>query len=139
MRCGVLPEYLCNGTCPGVTFSSDTKGVVYSQSILIERISLVGVVIKMNIRKALIIAYDIQSTKYRRQVFNMIKPWRIDGQKSFHECLMNKMETEKLFNQIMSGLDKSNDSLLMAWCEPHRQVLFRGEKRISENNLIYIN
>ena len=81
---------------------------------------------RSKIRQPIIIAYDISDHKARAKVFNIMKSWRIDGQKSVHECCLKQREAEELFLQIAEYLNRATDSLLMVWLEPRRNVLHRG-------------
>jgi len=74
----------------------------------------------------IVVAYDITSDKTRRKVYKTLKAWRLDGQKSVHECQLRNAEAEDLFLQINDSLNQDTDSLMMAWLEGHRRVLHRG-------------
>jgi len=37
-------------------------------------------------RKPIIVAYDISNNKVRSKALKIVKEWRLDGQKSVHEC-----------------------------------------------------
>ena len=91
----------------------------------------------MKTPKPLIIAYDISENRIRNQVFNLLKQWRLDGQKSVHECQMTTFEAKKLFNKIKNLIDEQKDFLLMAWLTPNRAILTCGKrkKRITDNLL----
>jgi len=73
-----------------------------------------------------IIAYDISQHKPRKKVLKILKEWRLDGQKSVHECCLTKRSAEELFLQITSEIDTKTDHLIMAWVEPRRKILARG-------------
>lgn len=66
-------------------------------------------------RKPAVIAYDISSSRRRRRVHKRLLAWRIDGQKSVHECLLNQREAEELYAQLMDLIDPDSDHLLLAW------------------------
>ena len=87
--------------------------------------------------KPIIVSYDISKNKVRTKIRKIISEWRLDGQKSVHECLLDKSQAEELFLQLSEHLNKKTDLLLMAWLEPHRSVLTRGlgNNRISGNIL----
>ncbi len=69
-------------------------------------------------RKPAIIAYDIANPLRRRRVFKRLQAWRIDGQKSVHECLLNEREAEELYAQLLDLIDRDADHLLLAWLSP---------------------
>jgi len=77
--------------------------------------------------RPVVFAYDIHKNKTRNKVFKILKEWRLDGQKSVHECRLSKKEAEELFIQISSAIDTSTDSLIMTWVDPYRKVLARGK------------
>ena len=83
----------------------------------------------MSLRRPVIVAYDISKNKIRARILKTIKEWRLEGQKSVHECRLKQREAEELFLQLSGPLDKKTDSLLMIWLETHRPVLCRGTGR----------
>jgi len=89
--------------------------------------------------RKIIIAYDISKNKTRYRVHRILKSWRIDGQKSVHECYLNLNQAQELFIQLSRDLNPKTDSLMMAWIETHRKVLFRGVgKEAVQNDLFHI-
>ncbi len=80
-------------------------------------------------RRPVVIAYDISSNRRRRRVRRLLHRWRLDGQKSVHECLLSLREAEELYLQIMELIDPKTDRLLLAWLHPHGPVLARGVGR----------
>ncbi|MEZ4529140.1 MAG: CRISPR-associated endonuclease Cas2 [Desulfobacterales bacterium] len=76
--------------------------------------------------RKIVIAYDISRHKTRRMVHKILKSWPIDGQKSVHECWLEQMQAQELFIQLEQDIDAKTDSLMMAWLEPRRAVLYRG-------------
>jgi len=89
----------------------------------------------MNKYRKIIISYDISDNKIRRSAFKILKNWRIDGQKSVHECLLKKNQAIELFLQLNEPLNQSTDKLMMAWLDSHRKILYRGcgKSNINEN------
>lgn len=75
---------------------------------------------------SVIIAYDIRSNKTRRSVLKILREWRLDGQKSVHECRLTKPKAEELFVQLGSSIHAQDDSLLLARINTRRKVLTRG-------------
>ncbi len=80
----------------------------------------------MSLPRCLLFAYDISKDKTRRKVFQVLKQWRLGGQKSVHECRLRKKQAEELYLQLNEKLDQDTDSLMLAWLETHRKVLCRG-------------
>ena len=76
--------------------------------------------------RPIIVAYDISKNKTRRQVFKILQEWRLDGQKSVHECRLDRRKAEELFLQLGTAIDRKTDNLLMAWVNTRRKVLVRG-------------
>ncbi len=91
----------------------------------------------MNPRKPVVFAYDITKNKTRRRVLRILKAWRLDGQKSVHECRLKESQAEELFIEINERLNPKTDLLLMAWLEPHRQVQYRGVGKSSVTRKIW--
>lgn len=80
-------------------------------------------------RKPAIIAYDIQSGKKRRQLFRVLKQWKLDAQYSVFECKLTHAEAEELFLQLTDLMNPDTDSLLLAWLDRKRES--RGLTRCS--------
>ncbi|MBF0369350.1 MAG: CRISPR-associated endonuclease Cas2 [Magnetococcales bacterium] len=76
-----------------------------------------------------IIAYDIHLNKTRRAVLKILREWRLDGQKSVHECRLMRAAAEELFIQLGSAIHPRDDSLLLARVDGRRRVLSRGTGR----------
>ncbi|MDM8538415.1 CRISPR-associated endonuclease Cas2 [Desulfobacterales bacterium HSG17] len=90
--------------------------------------------------RKIIVAYDISKNKTRRRVHKILKNWRIDGQKSVHECYLNLNQAQELFIQLSRDLDPKTDSVMMAWVETHRKILFRGVgKEAAKNSMMHIS
>lgn len=81
-------------------------------------------------RQPVIIAYDIQSDATRRRVYRILLEWRLDGQKSVHECLLEVGEAKELFMQLTEAIDRDTDRLLLVWVAPRRALFARGLGRI---------
>lgn len=78
------------------------------------------------LRRPAIIAYDISSNRTRRLVHRILLEWRLDGQKSVHECLLSAAEARELFIQLGDAIDTETDRLLLAWVTTRRPVMARG-------------
>ena len=76
--------------------------------------------------RPIIVAYDISKDRTRSKVFKILKEWRLDGQKSVHECRLDRRKAEELFLQLGTAIDTKTDNLLMAWVNTRRKVLVRG-------------
>jgi len=48
-------------------------------------------------RQPAVIAYDIRADRTRRRVCQILLEWRLDGQKSVHECTLSVSEAQELF------------------------------------------
>ncbi|KPA15874.1 CRISPR-associated protein Cas2 [Candidatus Magnetomorum sp. HK-1] len=83
----------------------------------------------MRKNRPIVVAYDISDNKARRKVFKILKSWRIDGQKSVHECRLSNYQAEELFLQISDPINQSTDRLMMAWLSQNRKILIRGKAR----------
>ncbi len=80
--------------------------------------------------KPCILAYDISSNRVRRKVLRVIREWRLDGQKSVHECRLTQDQAEELFIQLAEMIDPETDRLLLAWVQPKRRGAARGTGRV---------
>jgi len=80
-------------------------------------------------RRPAIVAYDISDDSTRRGALRVLREWRLDGQLSVHECLLDQHEATELFVQLSAVLDPATDRLLLAWIHPHRAPLARGRGR----------
>ncbi|MDQ2694747.1 MAG: CRISPR-associated endonuclease Cas2 [Pseudomonadota bacterium] len=81
-------------------------------------------------RRPAVIAYDISSDSTRRRIYRILLEWRLDGQKSVHECVLSPAQAQELFMQLGSAIDRERDRLLLAWVTPQRPLLARGVGRI---------
>lgn len=77
-------------------------------------------------RQPIVIAYDVARDDYRRQIYQTLSNWRLDGQQSVHECRLTRAEAQELFIQLCAFIDPATDQLLFAWLTPDRPVLARG-------------
>ena len=76
--------------------------------------------------RPVVVAYDISKDSSRRRVYRILRDWRIEGQKSVHECRLTMDQAQELFIQLGRYIDPATDMLMMAWLEPRRSMLFRG-------------
>ena len=90
--------------------------------------------------RPIVIAYDISKNKTRNRVFKILREWRLDGQKSVHECRLDRQKAEELFIQLGSSIDTETDNLLMAWISTRRKILTRGCGRgdVLLKNLVHL-
>jgi CRISPR-associated protein Cas2 len=82
-------------------------------------------------RRPAVIAYDIAEDRTRRAALRVLREWRLDGQLSVHECLLDAQEAAELFVQLGETLDPATDRLLLAWIHTRRPALARGRGRIA--------
>lgn len=81
-------------------------------------------------RSPVIIAYDISADQTRRRIYKILLEWRLDGQKSVHECVLSAAEAQELFIQLGQAIDPATDRLLLAWVAPRRPLFARGAGRV---------
>lgn len=72
------------------------------------------------IRRTVIIAYDVRSDSVRRRMLRVLREWRLDGQKSVHECRLTDTEAQELFLQLAAEIDSGTDRLMLAWVSAQR-------------------
>lgn len=82
-------------------------------------------------RNPIIIAYDISANPIRRRIYKILLEWRLDGQKSVHECVLSIAEAQELFIQLGQAIDPATDRLLLAWVAPRRPLYARGVGRVN--------
>lgn len=63
-----------------------------------------------------VVAYDIASDRQRRAALRVLRRWRLDGQKSVHECRLDEGEATELYLQLGETLQPETDRLLLVWC-----------------------
>lgn len=80
-------------------------------------------------RRAAVVAYDISNDKSRRAALRILREWRLDGQLSVHECLLDESEAAELMAQLADIMDPATDRLLLAWINVRRPALARGRGR----------
>ncbi len=80
-------------------------------------------------RRPILIAYDITHPKRLRQALKILKAWRLDGQKSVHECLLTPEEAQRLKTELTHLLHHENDKLLMVWLDNRRPIHVAGTGR----------
>jgi CRISPR-associated protein Cas2 len=74
-------------------------------------------------RKPVVIAYDITSNKRRRQLFRVLKSWKLDAQYSVFECRLTFAEANELFMQLTELMDEEEDALLLTWIDNNREAI----------------
>lgn len=74
-------------------------------------------------RKPAVIAYDITGNKRRRQLFRVLKSWKLDAQYSVFECRLTPAEATELFLQLSELIDPAEDVLLLAWLDNSRESI----------------
>lgn len=77
-------------------------------------------------RSPVIVAYDISGDRARRAALRILSEWRLDGQRSVHECLLDRQEAATLFARLTELLDPETDRLLLTRVHPRRCALARG-------------
>jgi CRISPR-associated protein Cas2 len=90
-------------------------------------------------RKPAIVAYDISANRTRRQVHKILLEWRLDGQKSVHECVLSPAQAQELFMQLGAVIDPKTDRLLLAWMAPSRAPQARGVGRVDRLSAKLLN
>ncbi|MCB1717183.1 MAG: CRISPR-associated endonuclease Cas2 [Candidatus Competibacteraceae bacterium] len=86
-------------------------------------------------RRPAVIAYDISRNRIRRRVHRILLEWRLDGQKSVHECLLSTEEAKELFIQLSQAIDRDTDRLMLVWITPGRPIMARGMGRSDTFNI----
>lgn len=77
-------------------------------------------------RRPAVIAYDIHDAKSRKQALHLVRGWRVDGQKSVHECWLSSEEARVLFAKLCALIDPQSDHVLLAWVNQSEMPLGLG-------------
>lgn len=85
-----------------------------------------------------VFAYDIADDRRRRQVHRVLRRWRLDGQKSVHECRLDKQEATELYLQLSEVMCPNSDRLLLAWVRDPGPVHRFGKARQSPIGLLRV-
>ncbi|WP_044414221.1 CRISPR-associated endonuclease Cas2 [Thiomicrospira microaerophila] len=80
----------------------------------------------MATRYPVIIAYDIKSNAMRAKMLRILKRWRLDGQKSVHECLLTRQQAQELYLQLKSIANPESDRVMLAWINQNRPIYNKG-------------
>jgi len=78
-----------------------------------------------------VFAYDIACNRRRRSIHRVLRRWRIDGQKSVHECRLDRGEAEELYLQLAESICPRTDRLLLVWLRGDGPVRRFGKARTS--------
>ncbi len=73
-------------------------------------------------KQPLIIAYDITNPKRLSKALKILKGWRLDGQKSVHECILTKEQVQKIKSQLTQIMHSEEDKLLIVWLDNSRPI-----------------
>lgn len=89
-------------------------------------------------KRAILIAYDISHPKRRYRALKILKRWRLDGQKSVHECMLTTEQAQNLKNELTHVMNAEEDKLLMVWLDNTRPIqVFGTGKGLNKLNTFY--
>lgn len=77
-------------------------------------------------KRPILIAYDISDPKRLYRALKILKAWRIDGQKSVHECMLTTAQASQLKHQLITHMNPDEDKLLMVWLDKTRAIKVCG-------------
>ncbi len=77
-------------------------------------------------KRPLLIAYDISHPKRLYRALKILKAWRMDGQKSVHECMLTTDQAHQLKHQLIEHMNPDEDKLLMVWLDKTRPIKVCG-------------
>jgi len=81
-------------------------------------------------RRPAVISYDISDPKCRKQALQLVRGWRVDGQKSVHECWLSPQEAQVLYAKLCALIDPQTDHVLLAWVNQRETPLGLGVGRV---------
>ncbi|HPX60855.1 MAG TPA: CRISPR-associated endonuclease Cas2 [Deltaproteobacteria bacterium] len=64
-------------------------------------------------KRYVVIAYDIEKDRKRREVVKLLHPWGIRVNKSVFECYLTDNELSKLCDKLKKKVQKGADSILV--------------------------
>jgi CRISPR-associated protein Cas2 len=73
-------------------------------------------------KRPILIAYDISDPKRLYRALKTLKRWRLDGQKSVHECLLTTDQASALKRELAATMNEHEDKLLMVWLDSQRPI-----------------
>ena len=73
-------------------------------------------------KKTVLVAYDICAEDRRRHALRVARNWRLDGQKSVHECRLTNAEATALYGEIAARLAPRLDHLMFAWVDAAQRL-----------------
>lgn len=76
-----------------------------------------------------IVCYDVACSARLRAALWLTRRHASGGQKSVHECWLDRREHGELLSSLALLLDERSDRVLLARLDPQRQPLFRGTGR----------
>ncbi|MFD2230682.1 CRISPR-associated endonuclease Cas2 [Alkalimarinus sediminis] len=74
-----------------------------------------------------VIAYDISLNRKRAKVHQILKDWRIDGQKSVAECFLTQKQADELCAQLLEHIDEKTDRLALVWLDAESSICVYGK------------
>jgi len=80
-------------------------------------------------KRPILIAYDVSDPKRLYRTLKILKRWRLDGQKSVHECMMTPEQVAALKNELAYIMNEEEDKLLMVWLDKRRPIESLGTGR----------
>lgn len=83
-----------------------------------------------------VIAYDISLNKKRAKVHQILKDWRIDGQKSVAECFLTQHQADELCTQLLEQIDEKTDRLALVWLDAKSAISVYGKSASKDSRAI---
>ena len=65
-------------------------------------------------RKSYLVAYDLSSPASLRRALRLVRPNRLGGQYSAHECCLSYPEAQELFAALSDLVEAPNDRIMLA-------------------------
>jgi CRISPR-associated protein Cas2 len=60
----------------------------------------------------------------------LVRGWRVDGQKSVHECWLLPQEAQVLYAKLCALIDPQTDHVLLAWVNQRETPVGLGVGRV---------
>lgn len=83
----------------------------------------------MSIRKLHVVCYDVRRASHRRAALKISRRYATGGQKSVHECWVDRAERAALLEMLVLAIHEPTDRILLVRLDPHRATLTLGAAR----------
>lgn len=80
----------------------------------------------MTMRRLHVVCYDIRTAVRRRAALKISRRYATGGQKSVHECWVDRAERAHLLQMLQLAIHERTDRIMMVRLDPHRSTITLG-------------